>query len=213
MSGLLLIGGGGHCLTVIDALRSGEYEKVGIVDLPKMIGKTLNGLPYVGSDDDLEALRGAYDAAFVSLGSVGNWKRREELAVRLAQMKFDLATVIHARSWVSPWANIAPGALVASMCVVNACSDVGEMCILNTGCIVEHNCTVGPYAHIAPGSILCGGVRIGRGAHIGAGSVVRDGLSIGQNTLIGAGSVVIKEVPSNVVAYGNPCEIRKEVTQ
>lgn len=37
------------------------------------------------------------------------------------------------------------------------------------------------------------------------------GVTIGDNTIIGAGSVVTKDIPSNVVAVGNPCKIIKEI--
>ena len=37
------------------------------------------------------------------------------------------------------------------------------------------------------------------------------GITIGDNTIIGAGSVVTKDIPSNVVAVGNPCKIIKEI--
>ena len=37
------------------------------------------------------------------------------------------------------------------------------------------------------------------------------GVTIGDNTIIGAGSVVTKDIPSNVVAVGNPCKIIKDI--
>jgi acetyltransferase-like isoleucine patch superfamily enzyme len=43
------------------------------------------------------------------------------------------------------------------------------------------------------------------------GTNVLDGITIGENTVIGAGSNVTKDVPSNVVAYGNPCKIIKNL--
>ncbi|MDM1550616.1 hypothetical protein HX095_05255 [Empedobacter falsenii] len=36
------------------------------------------------------------------------------------------------------------------------------------------------------------------------------GVTIGDNTIIGAGSVVTKDIPSNVIAVGNPCKVIKE---
>ena len=42
------------------------------------------------------------------------------------------------------------------------------------------------------------------------GSNIIDGITIGNNVIIGAGSVVTKNIPDNVVAYGNPCKIIRE---
>ena len=54
-------------------------------------------------------------------------------------------------------------------------------------------------------------VRIGRNCWLGAGVIVMPGVTIGDNVVVGAGSVVTKDLPSNVVAVGNPCRVMREV--
>jgi hypothetical protein len=54
-------------------------------------------------------------------------------------------------------------------------------------------------------------VHIGKNCWLGAGVIVVPGVSIGDDTVIGAGSVVTKDIPSGVVAVGNPCRVIKEV--
>ncbi len=54
-------------------------------------------------------------------------------------------------------------------------------------------------------------VHIGKNVWIGAGSVILPGVTIGDNTVIGAGSIVTKDIPSNVVAVGNPCHVMREI--
>lgn len=54
-------------------------------------------------------------------------------------------------------------------------------------------------------------VHIGKNCWLGAGVIVLPGVTIGDNTVIGAGSVVTKDIPSNVVAVGNPCRILREI--
>lgn len=54
-------------------------------------------------------------------------------------------------------------------------------------------------------------VTIGDNVWIGAGAVILPGVTIGDNTVIGAGSIVTKDVPANVVAYGNPCRVVREI--
>ena len=56
-------------------------------------------------------------------------------------------------------------------------------------------------------------VRIGRNCWLGAGVIVMPGVTIGDNTVIGAGSIVTKDIPSGVVAVGNPCRVLREVSQ
>lgn len=54
-------------------------------------------------------------------------------------------------------------------------------------------------------------VHIGRNCWIGAGAIIVPGVTIGDNVVVGAGSVVTKDIPSNVVAVGNPCRVLREV--
>ena len=54
-------------------------------------------------------------------------------------------------------------------------------------------------------------VRIGKNCWIGAGVIIVPGITIGDNVVIGAGSVVTRDIPSNVVAVGNPCRVLRPV--
>lgn len=54
-------------------------------------------------------------------------------------------------------------------------------------------------------------VVIGSNVWIGGGVIILPGVTIGDNTVIGAGSVVTKSIPANVIAYGNPCRVAKEI--
>ena len=56
-------------------------------------------------------------------------------------------------------------------------------------------------------------VHIGKNCWLGAGVIVLPGVTIGDNTVIGAGSVVTKDIPSDVVAVGNPCRILREINE
>ena len=54
-------------------------------------------------------------------------------------------------------------------------------------------------------------VRIGRNCWLGAGVIVMPGVTIGDNVVIGAGSIVTKDIPSGVVAVGNPCRVLRQM--
>lgn len=56
-------------------------------------------------------------------------------------------------------------------------------------------------------------VHIGKNCWIGAGVVILPGITIGDNVVVGAGSVVTKDLPSDVVAVGNPCRILRKVDE
>ncbi|MCM1167464.1 MAG: sugar O-acetyltransferase [Ruminococcus sp.] len=54
-------------------------------------------------------------------------------------------------------------------------------------------------------------IRIGRNVWIGSGAQIMPGITIGDNSVIGAGSVVTNDIPSNVVAFGVPCRVIREI--
>ncbi len=54
-------------------------------------------------------------------------------------------------------------------------------------------------------------ITVGNNVWIGAGCSILPGVTIGDNSVIGAGSVVTKDIPSNVLAVGNPCKVIREI--
>lgn len=53
-------------------------------------------------------------------------------------------------------------------------------------------------------------VTIGNNVWIGGGAIIMPGVTIGDNVVIGAGSIVTKDIPSNKIAYGNPCQVIRD---
>lgn len=204
---LLLIGGGGHCKTVIEAIEStNHYNEIGIIDMKHNIGKSVLKRPIIGSDQDLKKLRvQGYEHAFISMGNIGDPTKRLALYHLVKELKFQVPIIIDRTAHVSNYAKILEGTFVGKNVIVNADVVIDECVILNTGCIIEHDCRIGSFSHIAPGAVLSGNVTIGEGVHIGANSVIRQGIHIGERTVIGVGSVVVKDIESECVAFGNPC--------
>ena len=56
-------------------------------------------------------------------------------------------------------------------------------------------------------------VHIGKNVWLGGDVKILAGVSIGDNTIIGAGSIVTKDIPSNVIAVGNPCKVIRQITE
>lgn len=211
---ILLIGGGGHCHSVLDSILASENNlQIGVIardqDNMKNLKQDLSLADLViGTDSDLPVLfKEGWQEAFISLGSVGNTIGRKKLYEVLKNIGFNLPMIKDPTAIISAQAKISSGVFIGKNVVVNAGSVVGDCAIINTGAIVEHDCHIGAFAHVSPGTIICGQAIIGNDAHIGAGSVVRQCISIGSNALIGAGSVVVKDIPNNVKAYGNPCKV------
>lgn len=214
MKNILLVGGGGHCASVADALiKTGNYKKIGIVDTKEE--SLFDEIPVVGTDDDLPELQKAgYNYSFISVGSIGNVILRRKLFSLVLNLKFEIPNIIDPSAEISQHATLGKGIFVGKNAVINAQSNIGDAAIINTGAVVEHDCEIGAFAHISPGATLCGNVKIGTDSHVGAGSVVIQGLHIGKRVIIGAGTVVIHDIEDDCTVVGNPGKvIRKKMKE
>lgn len=117
---------------------------------------------------------------------------------------------------VCPTATIARTAVMGEGTVLNAgvivaaASTMGAFVQVNRGAAVGHHNVLEDYVSLGPGCTLAGHVRVGRGAFIGTGAVCAPEVSIGANSVVGAGSVVVRDIPANVVAVGNPAKVIRE---
>lgn len=200
MEDIVLIGGGGHALSVADAIMNGKtYEIVGYTDLYD----AHSNLRYLGTDDILESLykNGVINAA-ITVGYLGKSNIRDRLYKMAKQAGFRLPKIIDPSAVVSDSADVGEGIFIGKKAVVNAGAKIGKMCIINTGAIIEHNNQIGDYSHIAVGAALCGDVCVGEHTLIGANATIIQGVKIGMNTIIGVGSVVLGDVPGNSRVVG-----------
>ena len=207
MENIILIGGGGHCKSVIDSIKSkGEFNIVGILDKREKIGASISNIKIIG-DDFLakEIICEACKYAFITLGSIGDTVKRENLYKYIKSIGFIFPSIIDSTAIVSDDSIISDGVFIGKGSIVNSGVRIGRNVIVNTGSILEHDVEISDFVHVATGSIICGDSKVLRGSHIGTGAVIIQGIMIGERTIIGAGSVVTKDVGSYKKAYGNPC--------
>lgn len=209
---ILLIGGGGHCKSVLDSiLELNEYAEIGIVDKKENLGMSVMGVPVVGCDDDLAVLHcDGYKYAFVTVGSIGDPTLRIKLFNLLSEIGYEIPVIIDDSAKVSKHARIEQGVFVGKQSIINAGALIQKGSIINSGAIVEHDCQIGAFSHIAPGAVLGGEVVVGENSHVGSNATVKQQIHIGSNSIIGMGSVVLQKIDHHTMAYGNPCrEVKK----
>lgn len=204
---LVLVGAGGHAASVLDCIGLQQFDEIALIDIPQNKGKEVLNFSVQYSDDDLASLfANGFTYAFVAVGSILNTDLRHDLSQRLTSIGFTMINVIDPSAIVSPYAILSEGIFIGKRVVVNARATIEEGSILNTGAIIEHDCVVGPFCHVSVNATLCGEVTLGSDVHVGAGSVIKQTCHVGSRTVIGIGSVVTRDLPSNVVAFGNPCK-------
>ncbi|MDQ2787150.1 MAG: NeuD/PglB/VioB family sugar acetyltransferase [Chloroflexota bacterium] len=201
MSGVLILGAGGHAKVVADILCcQGTPVRGFLDDNPATWGATRLGLPVLGGI----ATYREYMPSGLILG-IGDIAARRAVVERLGVGVHDLwCNAIHPHATVAHSARLGRGVAVMARGVVNPDAILGDHSVVNTGATVDHDCVIGAYAHIGPGAHLAGGIRVGIGALIGVGANITPWLTIGDDTVVGAGSVVVGDVPAHVTVKGIP---------
>ncbi len=194
MKPLILIGGGGHCKSVIEAAESAGCQILGVLDMPEDVGHdVLPGIKVIGTDDDIPAY--VDKAEFViTVGFIKNPAIRIKLYNRVKEAGGKLATVIASTAYVSKYAQIGEGTVVMHHAFVNADAKVGKNVILNTFTNIEHDAEIGDQCHISTGTMVNGECKVGKRCFIGSQSVLANCISIGDDIVVGAGSLVRKSI-------------------
>jgi len=112
---------------------------------------------------------------------------------------------------VSSTTILGNGVIINNMVCIAGHSTIGDFVFINRGVTIGHHTTIGDFTTVNPGTNIAGNVMVGKNCQIGMGCNIFDGIKIGDNVIVGAGSLVTKDIPSNVLAYGNPCKIIKNL--
>lgn len=201
---IILVGGGGHCVSVIDVIeQEGRFTIAGIVD-KKNVGSKVLGYPIIASDEELDRIAKEYTNFLITIGHVLTNEPRVRLFDRLRQLGGHFPTVISPRAYVSKHASVAEGTVVMHNALVNANAKIGKNTIVNTGAIIEHDASVGDHSHISTAAVVNGGCTIGNDTFIGSNAMIKHYVAIGDRVVVGAGAVVLKDLESNNTYVGNP---------
>jgi UDP-perosamine 4-acetyltransferase len=204
MSGLVMLGCGGHARVVLDAAASVGSQVIGCIAPTGPDAAWPADIPWLGGDDRLEDLDPAAIRVLNGLGSAGSTARRRRVFDHAASLGFRFEGLRHPAAWLSGKADIDATALLMAGCIVQSHATIAQNALINSGALVEHDCEIGAHAHVASRAALAGGVRVGEGAHVGLNASVREGVRIGANAVVGAGAVVIADVKEGTTVVGSP---------
>lgn len=209
MKPIILIGGGGHCKSVIEAAESAGLQIKGVLDTPDNIGKDVLSYKVIGNDDDIPKYVDECDFV-VTLGFIKDATLRIKLHEKVKLSGGHFATVIASTAHVSKYAEIGKGTVILHNACVNAGAQIGFGCIINTFANIEHDAIIEDYCHISTGAMVNGDCKVGARTFLGSQTVMVNGKSICEDCVIAAGSVIKNNARYKGIYDGNPahCKIR-----
>lgn len=212
MKNLVLIGAGNQANCVIDVIeKENKYKIVGIIDSINEVGSEKFGYTIIGRQENLIELVKQYniDGGIISIGD--NWSRFYVYNKIIEQIpNFEFINAIHPSVSIGRGVKLGKGIVAMPGCVFMPNTVIGDFTVFLTGAQIEHDCVVDDFASVSAGSVTGGFVKIGKFSAITLGVTIMDRIEIGINTVVGSGSLVVKSLPDNVLAYGNPAKIIRE---
>jgi sugar O-acyltransferase (sialic acid O-acetyltransferase NeuD family) len=206
---IVLIGGGPHVQYCIDIIeKAGIYEIVGITDPYPEIGTYLYGYKIIGRQEQIKDLINEYniEGGLITIGD--NWVRKQVYEFIMSYVpEFNFINAIHPSAIIGKNVRLGFGITIMAGCIISPGCTIGNFTFFATGAQLDHDSEIGDFGSISAGSITGGFVKIGMYSALTLGVTVIDHLDIGENSVIGAGSVVLKDIPNNVLVYGNPARI------
>ncbi len=210
MKPIVFWGAKGHARVLHDLAARLGYELAAIFDNDPAAESPLPGVPiYYGASGFAGWRRtnaGAQVFGAVAIGGARGVDRLQ-IADLFASRGIEPVVLVHPAAFCAGDTALGPGSQVLACAALCAGARLGRACILNTHASVDHECDLGDGVHVAPGAVLAGRVEVGECTLIGVGAVVLPRVKIGRNVVVGAGAVVTRDLPDDVVAYGNPARV------
>lgn len=119
--------------------------------------------------------------------------------------------IIDPSSKIAPDSTIGQNTLVMSNVVISISVSVGKHCVILPNTVIAHNTKIGDYTLIGANVTISGFCTIEENCYIGSGSNIKEKTQVKKGSLIGLGSNVVKDIPSGVVAAGNPAKILRRI--
>jgi sugar O-acyltransferase (sialic acid O-acetyltransferase NeuD family) len=204
---IILVGGGGHCKSVIDVIEcAGKFEIAGILDVKEKVGENVLGYPIIGSDEDINLLAKDINNFIVTIGQLKSSSLRRRIFSQIKALGCLLPVIISPRATLSKRSFLGEGSVIHHGVIINSEVRIGANCIINTASVIEHDSIIGDFSHISTSSTINGGCEIGDDCFVGSGAIIVNGKKVISNTIIGAGSTVIQDILIPGTYVGSPAK-------
>ena len=169
-------------------------------------GIEINEYRVLGKTEDIFNYKEAY---FVC--AVGTSKVRSNIIEKMKKVNPDIkfGTLIDPSVEMSDLVTVGDGTIICAHTLLTVNISIGEHVIINLDCTVGHDAILQDFVTLYPSVNVSGMTDIGKCVELGTGMQIIQGKTVGKNSIVGAGAVVVKDIPANCTAVGNPAKAIK----
>lgn len=136
--------------------------------------------------------------------AVGEPAVRRLLFEKIKTRGYFCSTLIHPDVHIPETTELAEGVVVQTQAVISCNVKIGENTFIQNTATVGHDTIIGKHDVISANTAIAGHCMIGDQVYIALNVPVKEETRIGDNSIIGMGAVVLRDIPENVIAMGNP---------
>jgi len=205
-----IYGSGGLGREVLDLAREINnrvkiWEKIIFINdfKPELV---INGAEVFTFDEFKANFTASYAELVVA---VGEPKVRQVLREKIVTSGYSLTSLVHPIAFIGSETQIGDGAIIQFGSFISCNVKIGTNVLIQPNSSVGHDSIIGNDAVISSYVGISGNCTIGERAYIGVSVPIKEKASIGAYSIVGMGSVVLRDIPENVIALGNPARAMK----
>jgi len=167
----------------------------------------IHGYNIVGDDEWLAN----YEGKIYAVCGIGSSNLRKKIVQKFKDKKnIEFPNIISHRAIMSDSVKFGEGCIVCTNSILTVDIKLGNFVTINLDCTIGHDAVLEDYVSLYASVNISGNVLVKSESEIGVGTQIIQGLTVGESTFIGAGAVVIKDIPCNSIAVGNPAKVIKQ---
>lgn len=141
--------------------------------------------------------------------AVGEPVSREKLYDKLKQHNLKIGIIVDPTAVVSESAVIEEGVIICPFVIIATGVYLHINSFVQPSAVIGHDIKIGKHSIISAGALPGGGSVFGDKVYVGMGAIIKEKVNIGENSIIGMGSCVHNDIPSDVIALGNPARVMR----
>lgn len=142
--------------------------------------------------------------------AIGEPAVRKNLFDKLTSSNIKIRSLIHPEVYIPKSTKVGKGTIINKFVSITSDIIIGENVYIHPMACIGHDSIIGKNAIISSFVDVAGNCIVGDEVFLAIGTILKHGITVGEKSILGLGSIVHKNIPSNIIAMGNPARAMKK---